>query len=83
VRFFSFPVYLEGFLIHLFTCPYIVWAISPPTPYPILLSLKPPHFQAEPVLSLSLVLLKREHSKNKKDKAFLLVEIRIAIQRGS
>jgi hypothetical protein len=30
----------------------------------------PPHFQAEPV-----ILLKRRHKHNKKDKAFLLVEI--------
>jgi hypothetical protein len=43
----------------------------------------PPLFQAEPVLPLSLILLKRRHKHNKKDKMFLLVEIRIAIQRDS
>jgi hypothetical protein len=43
----------------------------------------PPRFQAEPVLPLSLILLKRKHKHNKKDKAFLLVELRIAIQKDS
>jgi hypothetical protein len=43
----------------------------------------PPHFQAEPVLLLSLILLKRSHKHNKEDKQILLVEIRIAIQRDS
>jgi hypothetical protein len=42
-----------------------------------------PHFQEEPVLPFSPILLKRRQSNNKKDKAFLLVEIRIAIQRDS
>jgi hypothetical protein len=41
------------------------------------------HFQAEPVLPLSLILLKRRHKHDKKDKAFLLVEIKIAIQRDT
>jgi hypothetical protein len=52
----------------------------PPTPCPLP---HPPHFQAEPVLPLSLILLKRRHSDHKEDKAFLLVEIRIAIRRDS
>jgi hypothetical protein len=39
--------------------------------------------QAEPVLHLSLILLKRRHKHNKKDKVVLLVELRIAIQRDS
>jgi hypothetical protein len=60
-----------------------VWVISPPCPLPPSPPLTPPHFQAEPVLSLSLILLKRRHKHNKKDKAFLLVELRIAIQRNS
>jgi hypothetical protein len=34
----------------------------------------PPPFQAEPVLPLSLILLKRGHKHNKKDKVFLLVK---------
>jgi hypothetical protein len=36
-----------------------------------------PHFQAEPVLPLPLILLKRRYKHNKEDKAFLLVELRI------
>jgi hypothetical protein len=43
----------------------------------------PSQFQAGPVLPLSLILLKKGHMHNKKDKAFLLVELRIAIQRDS
>jgi hypothetical protein len=43
----------------------------------------PPHFQAEPVRSLSLILLKRRPKHNKEVKALLLVELRIAIQRDS
>jgi hypothetical protein len=43
----------------------------------------PPCFQAEPVLPLSLILLKRRHKHNKKDKAILLLELRVAIQRDS
>jgi hypothetical protein len=70
-------------IIHLFTCAYIVGVISPPTTRPHPLPLNPPHIQAEPVLPLSLILLKRRHKHNKKDKAFLLVELRIAIQRDS
>jgi hypothetical protein len=48
--------------IHLFTCAYIVWAISPPCPQPSF-PLQPPHFQAEPVLPLTLILLKRRHKQ--------------------
>jgi hypothetical protein len=47
------------------------------------LSPTPPRFQAEPVLPLSRILLKRRHKHNKKDKELLLVELRIAIQRDS
>jgi hypothetical protein len=53
-----------------------------------LLPLPPPfplhnlHFLAEPVLPLSLILLKRTNN-NKIDKGVLLVEKRIAIQRDS
>jgi hypothetical protein len=43
----------------------------------------PPHFHAKPVLPLSLILLKKRHKHIKEDKAFLLVELRIAIQRDS
>jgi hypothetical protein len=70
-------------IIHLFTCAYIVWVISPPCltslPFPPF----PPHFQTEPVLPLSLILLKKRHKYNKEDKVFLLVELRIAIQKDS
>jgi hypothetical protein len=34
----------------------------------------PPHFQAAPVLPLSLILLKTRHKHNKEDKVFLLVK---------
>jgi hypothetical protein len=39
------------------------------------------HIQAEPVWPLSLILLKRRHKHNKENKVFLLVDLRIAIQR--
>jgi hypothetical protein len=55
-------------IIHLFTCAYIVWVISPPCPLPHSLPPSPPHFQAEPVLPLSLILLKKRHKHNKEDK---------------
>jgi hypothetical protein len=51
-----------------------------------MLTLSPPptpHFKAEPVLPLSLILLKRRHKHNKEDNAFLLAEIRIVTQRDS
>jgi hypothetical protein len=41
------------------------------------------YIQADPVLPVSLILLKERHKHNKEDKAFLLVEIRIAIQNDS
>jgi hypothetical protein len=47
------------------------------------LSPHPTQFQAGPVLPLSLILLKKGHTHNKEDKAFLLVELRVAIQRDS
>jgi hypothetical protein len=72
-----------SFFIHLLKCAYIVWAISPPHHclFPTLSSLPHPRsFQAEP---LSLILLKKRHRHNKEDKAFLLVEIRTAIEKYS
>jgi hypothetical protein len=48
-----------------------------PLPHPLL------HFQAEPVLPLSLILLERRHKHNKEVKVFLLVELRIGIQKDS
>jgi hypothetical protein len=57
---------------------FIHWVISPSYPLPPS-SFPPLHFQAEPVLLFSPILLKRRHSNKKKDEVFLLVEIRIAI----
>jgi hypothetical protein len=51
------------FLIHLFTCAYIVWSFLPLPPPTLFL-------QAESVLPLSLILLKRRHKHNKEHKAF-------------
>jgi hypothetical protein len=45
------------------------------------LSPSPALFQAGPLLPLSLILLKKRHKHNKGDKAFLIAELRIAIQR--
>jgi hypothetical protein len=53
--------------------------LPPPPPSPLF----PPQFQAGPVLPLSLVLLKKRDKLNKEDKMFLLVELRIAIQKYS
>jgi hypothetical protein len=58
---------------HFFPCPLPL----PSDPLP------PTHVQAEPILLLSLILLKRRNKHNKKDIAFLLVEIRTAIQGDS
>jgi hypothetical protein len=55
-------------------------SLLPPPPPP---TAWPASFQAEPVLPLSLILLKGRHKHNKKYKVFLIVEIRIAIQRDS
>jgi hypothetical protein len=51
----------------------------PPTPPSPL----PSRFQTEPVLPLSLILLKKRHKHNKEDKSFLLDELRIVIQKDS
>jgi hypothetical protein len=65
------------------TCAYIVWVISPHCPPSHPLFPFPLHFQAKLILTLSLILLKRSHKHNKEDKALLLFELRIAIQRDS
>jgi hypothetical protein len=84
--FFFFLIHLFicaiSLFIHLFIC-VIVWDISPPCPPAPFLSSHPPGFQAEPALPSSPILLREDISNNKKDKAFLLVEIRIAIERDS
>jgi hypothetical protein len=69
-------------IIHLFTCAYI-GSFLPPAPLSYPLPSSPPQFQADPVLPLSLILLKKRHKPNKEDKAFLLVELRIAIKKYS
>jgi hypothetical protein len=72
-----------SFLIHLFTCAYIVWAISPryssPSPNPPQPSLPGRNCSA----LISDFVEEKNISNNKKDKAFLLIEIRIAVQRDS
>jgi hypothetical protein len=55
----------------------------PLVPLPYLLLLSPLQVQAGPVLPLPLILLKKRHKPNKEDKAFLLVELRIATQKYS
>jgi hypothetical protein len=56
---------------------------SPSLPFPLTTSLSPPppQYQAETILPVSLILLKRDISNNRKEQGFLLVEIRIAIHR--
>jgi hypothetical protein len=71
------------FFIQLFTCAYIVWAISLPcSPSPSLLS-TPPTSRQNLFCPFLQFYWRVDMSNNKKDKAFLLVEIRIAIQRDS
>jgi hypothetical protein len=82
---FQYPFFLKFLL---FICAFNVWSISPAFPLPLpfspapSLSPLPPHYQAETILPLSLILLKKEISNDRKDQGFLLVEIRIAIQGG-
>jgi hypothetical protein len=57
----------------------LFWSFLHPAP----LSLCPPEFQAGLILPLSLILLKKGYMHNKKDKEFLLVELRIAVQKES
>jgi hypothetical protein len=64
---------------HFFTLPH---PLPSPTLYPILYPPRP-QLQVGPVLPLSLILLKKRHKHNKEDKEFLLVELRIAVQRDS
>jgi hypothetical protein len=71
-------LFLKNPFIHI--CEHYLGHFSLPPPPP---SYPPPPFQAEPILPLSLIVLKRKHKHNKEEKAFLLVELRIAIQRDS
>jgi hypothetical protein len=61
----------------------MIWAFSPPCPPPHISPPFPPQFQAGSILPLSLVLLKKREKPNKEDKEFLLVELKIAIQKYS
>jgi hypothetical protein len=74
---------LKFFFLNSFihTCMHCLGHFSP-SPRPPLPHF-PPQFQAGPVLPLSLILLKKREKHNKEDKVFLLVELRIAIQKYS
>jgi hypothetical protein len=56
-----------NFFFLLFICAYNVWVIAPtfphPVPYPPPPRSPPPHYQAETILPLSLILLKREYKQ--------------------
>jgi hypothetical protein len=54
-------------------CMHCLGHFSPFAPLLQLLLPSPTQLQAEPVLPLSLILLKKIHKHNKKDKVFLLV----------
>jgi hypothetical protein len=80
------PLYLFIYLYLLFIYSHVhtlFGSFLPPAPFPHALLPSPPQFQAVPILSLSLILLKKRHKHNKEDKAFLLVELGIAIQKYS
>jgi hypothetical protein len=80
VLFFFFFIYLFIFIYsHLHT---LFGSFLHPAPLPHSASLLP-QFHADPVLPLSLILLNKWLKHNKEEKAFLLVELRIAIQRDS
>jgi hypothetical protein len=66
------------FFFSLFICAYIVWGFSPPYPCPLCLTTCP--HASKPFLQFCW---RADISNNKKYIAFLLVEIRIAIQRDS
>jgi hypothetical protein len=55
-------IYWTFFYSFIYMC--IHWVTSPPRPLPLPLLPTPPHFQAESVLPLSLILLKRRHKHN-------------------
>jgi hypothetical protein len=66
-----FYFYFYYSFIHM--CIHCLGHITPLPPSPIL-SPSTSHFQAEPVLPLSQILLKKRHKHNKEDKVFLLVK---------
>jgi hypothetical protein len=84
----SFSIFWNFFFTYSYVHTIFVPFLTPPphvlpfTHAPTL-SLPTYHFQAERVLPLSLIFLKRRYKHKKEDKEFLLVELRIAIQRDS
>jgi hypothetical protein len=75
----TFSFFLNSF-IHM--CIHCLGHFSP-LPHSLNFSPITPQFQAGCVLPLALVLLKKRDKHNKEDKAFLLVELRMAIQKYS
>jgi hypothetical protein len=69
------------FFYSLFTCAYIVWATSPPCPLPTPSPPIPLSFMQNLFCPFFQFCWREDISNNKKIKAFLLVEIRIAKQR--
>jgi hypothetical protein len=68
--------YFIFFYSFIHMCIHCLGHFSPLPPVPTPSTQPPHHFQPEPVLPLSLILLKRRHKHSKKDKAFLLFELR-------
>jgi hypothetical protein len=54
---------ISSFSFFLFICAYNVWVISPLFPYLHPYSPPPPHYPAETILALSLILLKTEYKQ--------------------
>jgi hypothetical protein len=80
----SFSIFEVFFFIYSYVHTIFVSFLTPlpqtlPFPQAPSLSLPTSHLQAEMVLPLSLISLKTRHKHNKEDKAFLIVELRIAI----
>jgi hypothetical protein len=79
VQMINFSISFSFFKLFIYSYSVIYPPCSPPLPSP----LSPSQFRADPILPLSLILLKKRHKSNKEEKAFLLVELRIAIQKYS
>jgi hypothetical protein len=74
----NFTFFNYSFIHRRIHCLSHFYSLPPTLPFPL-----PLQFQAGPVLLSSLVLLKKRDKPNKEDKVFLLVELRIAIQKYS
>jgi hypothetical protein len=70
-------------IIHLFTCAYIVWVISPPCPPSLPSPLLPHSVPGRSCSAFMTNFVEEKHKPNKEDKAFLLAKLRIAIQKYS